>query len=462
MSNKRKSHTNAYYVGNSYGKSPKRGRHASVSKREFSKDSPLDKKVVSIPRSNGDLVLTRRTFLYGALGAGVLAGAGVAAKHFSDEKAAETTIETLSVPTTAVTESTSLAEQEFSNQLILSAELSLPYGTLIWSNSDNCAALLIPTSTGSPLTQVGYLNLESGYWYTVLTQAVGLSEGFEIYDVRASSAGLIWTEVDILEGIWRIYLAKLTDGNLDTPSIIDTGDADWETPSIAICGNRAFWQVMPKTTGTKTSESSQIKTCTIGNTAPSVVLESKRRMATALYALDQAIVATPRADSSSVYYQLTLINATTLEIDDSVTLPQSMKPLEAGYGNCGFTFSFEGIYSYGDGISNLGTYTPSSTVLNSDYDNARWFHFSRTPSAPPCWCGNYFVVKSTKSVVCCDLSDNTYFYFSVASGAADYGDYLGSTGCRKRIVTFTSVNDTPINGSATTYTQARIWSTYDA
>ena len=34
------------------------------------------------------------------------------------------------------------------------------------------------------------------------------------------------------------------------------------------------------------------------------------------------------------------------------------KPLEAGYGNTGFMFSFDAGYQYGGGIASIGTYTP--------------------------------------------------------------------------------------------------------
>ena len=34
-----------------------------------------------------------------------------------------------------------------------------------------------------------------------------------------------------------------------------------------------------------------------------------------------------------------------------------MKPLEAGYGNTGFMFSFDAGYQYGGGIASIGTYT---------------------------------------------------------------------------------------------------------
>ena len=41
---------------------------------------------------------------------------------------------------------------------------------------------------------------------TIIEHAVGEAEGFEIYDVRANSAGVVWTEADILDNLWRCLL----------------------------------------------------------------------------------------------------------------------------------------------------------------------------------------------------------------------------------------------------------------
>ena len=419
---------------------------------------PLDKEAFSVKTGNGDIVLTRRNLLFGALGVGVLAAAGVGAKTITDNAKAQDEVAVLKVSKADVTESTSMTDMGYQNQLYLSGSAKLPYGTLIWASNDDYAALLIPTQQGQPLTQIGLLRLSSGYWFTILEQALGLEQGFEVYDVRVSDQGIVWTEVDILQGVWRIYGAPLVDAVISNPLLLEEGDADWETPSIAICGLRAFWQVLPNLKGSKSREASTLRTCLVNSQSSlETVLESNGRMRTPIYALDDSIVVTPRANTEGVNYELTLVDAETLMVSDSVVLPQSMKPLEAGYGKNGFTFSFEGIYNYGDGISNLGTYTPKVDVRFANHSNVPWFHFNRTPSAPPCWCGDYFVVKSSKSVVCCNLEQNSYFIFDVESGCADYGDYLASTGVRQRIVTYTNINDNAINGSSETYCSARIW-----
>ena len=474
----------------------RRSKHSQPSSR-IGNNGFFDKNVATIPTSNGEILLTRRHFLYGALGAGALVAAGAGVKAYTSAKASESAISVLSVPQSAVTESTDLLEVENGGKMSLTAEISLPYGTLMWSTNDDVAALLLPTETGSPLTTVSILRLSSGYYFSVLNQAVSSAEGFEIYDVRASSEALVWTEENILEGVWRIYGATLSETSIGTPYLLDQGTSDWETPSIAICGKEAFWQVLPNTSGAQKSAESTLRCAPItsgtatGTTSTAasttaegtstrsnsqagtqadtssdaqaaaatnyeVVLSSTGRMCTPLYASDNQLTVTPRADASGVYYQLTTIDATTHEISDTLTLPQSMKPLEAGYGKTGFMFSFEGIYNYGDGIANLGTYAPKNDTRKRDYSAAPWFHFARTPSAPPCWCNNYLVVKSTRSVVGVDLTSDTYFLLDSVSGSDTYGDYLASTGNRNRILIYANINDETLSDNGK-YCSARIY-----
>ena len=473
----------------------KRGGKRTQPTSRMQGNSFLDKGVVTIPASNGDILLTRRHFLYGAAGVGMLAAAGAGAKAYTSAKAEQNAVTVLAVPKSAVTESTDLTEVENGGKMSLSAEIELPYGALMWATNDDVAALLLPTETGSPLATVSILRLTSGYYFSIINQAVGAAEGFEIYDVRASAEGVVWTEVNILEGVWRIYGAPLADASLGTPRLLDQDTDDWETPSLAICGKEAFWQVLPNAQGPKKTSASTLRCALVtgaasgansssatagasgasasasgtsaansdnatsnsaSTSAYEVVLSSQGRMCTPLYASDDEITVTPRAQTSGVYYQLTVINANTHEIKETMVLPQSMKPLEAGYGETGFMFSFEGIYSYGDGIANLGTYAPKTDARGADYSAATWFHFARTPSAPPCWCGNYLMVKSTRSVVGVDLASDTYFLLNSISGSDTYGDYLASTGSRKRILVFSNVNDNATS-SSNKYCCARIF-----
>lgn len=408
---------------------------------------------------NGSVLLTRRHFLLGALGVGAIAavGGGASVVIGQMQNDASDDLAVLEVPESSVVTSDSCAEVDASERMALVGNFELPYGTLVWANDEGIAACLLPTEQSNPIAQVGLLALDSGTCSTVLEQAVGTAEGFEIYDVRATSTGLVWTEADILDGTWRIYTATSDGASIGEPALADEGDAEWQTPTIAAVGSRAFWQVLPKPDGKKSKESSVLKRAAMGSSNAEVVYTSKGRMATPPYALADSLVITPRTDTSSIHYQLTRIDAATNDVLDSMALPASMRPLEAGYGKTGFMFSFDAIYSYGGGIANLGTYAPATAVADGGYSNAPWFRFSRTPTAAPAWCGSYFMVKSTSSVCGIDLASNEYFSFSVENGADDYGEYLASTGTSDTVVTFTNVDDNPVNGDARKCCVVKVW-----
>ena len=367
---------------------------------------------IHVPTPNGgEVLLTRRHFLFGAIGVTALAAAGGAASVVlkqREEAAGNVTV--LEVPASAVTAlNTSASESAFtlvedaSARMGLSVRAELPYGSLVWASGDDVAACLLPTEEAKPLAQVGLLSLGSGNLSTVLERAVGQEEGFEIYDVRATASGLVWTEADILDGLWRVYTARLADGVAGDPHLVDEGDGQWETPTIAAAGAYAFWQVLPKVDGDYSAEDSLVKRASLGSGDVDTVYTSHGRPCTPPYALADSVVITPRADTAGTYYQLTHLDAASGNVLDTMVLPRSMRPLEAGYGDNGFSFSFDAWYNYGDGISQIGTYTPASRVTDGNYSDAPWFSFSLAPTAAPAWCGGCFIVKSKRTVCGIDL-----------------------------------------------------------
>lgn len=446
------------------GTGPSFGRRApSARKTGAAGASALDKEVASIPFKGESILLTRRHFLYGILGAGALAavGGGASAIVGQLQAAEDDELSVLTVPTDAMTTSDALSQVSSDSCMGLVGNFELPYGTLVWASGDEVAACLVPTEGANPLTQVAVLFLSTGSYPFVLEQAVGIDEGFEIYDVRATSLGLVWTEADILDGVWRIYTATLNGAELGEPVLVDEGDREWETPTIAAAGSVAFWQVLPRLDGSHTAEQSLLKRAVMGSFEVSVAYSSTGRMSTPPYALADSVVITPRTEGSSVHHQLTRIDAESGAVLDTLVLPQSMKPLEAGYGETGFTFSFDVIYNYGGGIANLGTYAPMSADASSNYSAAPWFQFARTPSAAPAWCGPYFMVKSTMAVCGVDMASGTYFAFDVQSGSDDYGEYLASTGMNGLVVTYSNIDDKPIDGEARKCCSVRVWTPLD-
>lgn len=414
------------------------------------------------------VLLTRRHFMYGAAGVAAVAalgGVGVAVEMTSEE---DTGISTLTVgdDATFTTEDCEYIE-DANTAMVLTAYKELPYGTLVWASDDVYAVCLVPTEAAKPLTQVGMLSLTSGSFNILLTNAVGEDEGFEIYDVRGCSTGLVWAEADILDGVWRIYTATTDGASMGTPVLVEEGGIDWEMPMLACTANYAWWQILPRLDGEMKYENSLLKRARYGSGTVEEVYRSNGRMSTPPYSMDDSIVFVPRVDTSGTYYQLTRMNEAA-EVVDALILPQSMRPYEAGYGKNGFSFAFDGIYNYGGGISNLGTYTPASPVpasgpdftgaLGADaYGKPAWFRFPRTPFASPAWCGNWFMVKSTTAVAGIDLENRRYFTLETKSGCDNYGDYLASMGMRKRIVTYTNIDHTSLEGETQTCCLVRVW-----
>ena len=421
--------------------------------------------------ANGQLLITRRHFLYGAIGVGAVAaiGAGAFALNATHDDGGPSAsvsggggnVVALDVPESAlVTLNDFEALEEPSSRIDLIGSYDLKYGTLIWVNDDDVAACLLPTEKGSPLAQIGLLHLGSGNLAKVRTKAVGSKERFEIYDVRATSYGLIWTEANVLGGMWRVYAAKLSSDDMGEPQLLEEGDTTYDTPMLAVSGQRAFWQVQPKTPN-DAGLTTRLMGVTFGNDDIACVFESARRAATPPYGGDNTIVISPRIDKPSVFYQLTAINAETGEIIDRMTMPQSMRPLEAGYGPTGFMFSLPDIYDNGTAISNLGTYTPRSMPEDGDYCAAQWFGFARTPTAAPAWCDDLLIVKSSYSVCGVDLAAGNYFAIDVDNGTDNYGDYLASSGNHPTFVTYSNIDHQPVNEKAIHACRVKIWSPHE-
>lgn len=433
-------------------------QNAKTHKRESSSNSASSG--IHIPTANGEILLTRRHFLFGALGIGAVAAIGGGASYFikKKEEEAANAVPILKVPTSAVTEDSAFALNEdplaYMSQ---SGRFELPYGTLVWANGDDVAACLIPNDEAKPLSKVALLSLASGNLSTVLEQAVGQNEGFDVYDVRATASGMIWLEADILDGIWRVYTATSDGASIGTPRLVDEGDSEWETPSISAVGKYAFWQVLPKIGGLFSTEDSLVKRAVMGSGDAETVYTSHGRLCTAPYGLSDSVVITPRAETTGTYYQLTLLDAASGDVRDSMVLPVSMRPLEAAYGDTGFMFSFDAIYNYGDGIANLGTYAPLSKVNDGNYSNAPWFRFGQSPTAAPSWCGQYLMVKSKSFVYGINLKTSERFTIKPESGSDTYGEYLASTGSNDTVVTFANIDDKPINGEAKKYCVVSTW-----
>jgi len=408
--------------------------------------------------SSGILV-SRRKFLYGAVGAGAAVAVVAGGAYMASRSDSSNEVEYLEVPESNVTTQEDLtAVEDYTERLSQIGEHDLTYGTLLWASGDTLAACLLPTEFGSPLTQIGILMLESGYMETVLEEAVGADEHYEIYDVRATEKGLVWTEANIMAGTWRIYTATLDGVTMGDPMLVDEGDATYDTPTLAVSDSYAFWQVLPKLPNDDALPSYVMRS-KMGASKVEKFFESARRMCCAPYATDNALVICPRLDMGTVYYQMTCLDAKSGKLLDACTLPSGMAPTSVAYGETGFAFTFDSIYNYGEGIANLGTYTPM-TKPDGDYSAIPWFSFARTPLTTPAWASGKLIVKSTRPVCSVDLKEREYAVIDVEDGTDTYGEFLASIGVNKTFVTYSNIDHTPVEGDHIHACRVKIWQPY--
>lgn len=389
-----------------------------------------------------EVLLTRRNLLIGAGVVGGLAAVGGISSVASNALSPNTDIETLSVPQDAVTELATLNEVPYGDYVKLSISKRLPYGSLVWADNDTVAACLCPTEKTQPLNTIRLFYFASANLVEVLKKPQGFDEGFDIYDVRCSTDGVIWTECNIYENSWRIYTAQLDNAQLTNILKVDEGDFEWITPSIAAAGNAAFWQVAPEPNGQFAKEKAELRAVHFGESTYQQVCEALQSFACRIVSTSDGIVTAPRLNSSTRYYQLTKIKASDFSVADQLVLPHGMTPCNIGYGKSGFAFAFDNIYNYGEGIANLGTYTPMKAVTPYEYEGIPWFRFGRTPSATPAWCDEWFVVKSARAICGVHFASNNFFMIDIPNDTDSYGEYLVSAGSCNRIVGLSQITST--------------------
>ena len=408
----------------------------------------FDEDGLHIPTGNSEILLSRRQLLFGAAGLAGIAAVGGAATAIGGMSEDGDAIDSLAVAESDVFTLDDCAEVPMKDVMTLLGEYKLPYGSLVWAGCDTVAACLKPTDKASPLVTASLLSLTGGYEGTVLSAADGQDEGYEIYDMRASDEGAIWTEANILTGDWRVFVALISSMELQEHHLVDEGNAGTEMPTLAAIGTNAFWQVIPVEPPADDEDADEgetnVRMVAFGKPKDvKTIFTAPGRCATAIAPAntEQGVVITRRHPEAQSRRQMMLIGQDGAELD-SITFPSRMVPMEACYGASGFAFSFESIYNYGDGIANLGTYTPQAKPDTGQYSHRSWFRFARTPSMPPSWCDGWLMVKSTSAVVGIDLQSKRYTIFPTDNNAETYGDCLASIGDNGTVVLFTNIDRT--------------------
>ena len=136
----------------------------------------------------GQTLITRRRLLFGAAGLGAAAAIGVGAFAMNAPRGEEEAtagvsgdgdapVVSLEVPESSlITLNDFEALEDYRNRVTLEGSYDLKYGTLVWADDDDVATCLIPTDKGSPLAQIGLLDLKSGNVTRVRSKAVGAEE----------------------------------------------------------------------------------------------------------------------------------------------------------------------------------------------------------------------------------------------------------------------------------------------
>ena len=426
------------------------------------------------PRHSTSTPISRRAFLHGTAGAAAIAAVSVAASlagcsdpepdaDFGTHDAIANgplsgirDADPLEVSANSVvtTDDCELLEDTEANVEMI-RRVSLPYGTMIWSSDDKVAACLLPSESSSPLASIGLLPLQNGDVQTVIETAVGSDEGFEIYDVRANSAGIVWAEADILSGRWRVYSAALRDGSTlsGAPALQDEGNSAWHVPSLAVSGSYAIWKTSPKEESDADGMPGKIMRARFGadGSDADYLIETDMLTPHGIAAAAEGVVLSVTVDSAKGSHGLVALDADSGDVTETLVLPSPIDPTFFAYGDTGFAFAFEDIYDNDGGIANLGTYTGIGDR------SEEWFRFDRTPVEAPAWASGWFIVKSSSVVTGIDLSSRRYFAIEPENATQGYGEYLATEGSGDLFVTYSNIDYSPINGDHIRECNVRVW-----
>lgn len=256
-----------------------------------------------------------------------------------------------------------------------------------------------------------------------------------IYDVRCSDSVYAWSELNILTHEWALYAAAFSGGALaGSVTSLWSADAEYDPPTFAVTGSSVIWQVMPSTSGSKTTEHSFCYLWKVGESSAQAVVESPGRFATEPAPSGSTVTLVPRVNADQgTYYGIT---AYSLDDDlstqvDQLVLPASVRPLNAVRIGDSFAFSIEASYSSGGLLGTMGTYIGTS--------EGPFIMLSREPSAGVVGRDGRYVIKSRSSYFVADTKEKTYAVLGATNRCIDYGEYPARYGESDTFVTFATV-----------------------
>lgn len=314
---------------------------------------------------------------------------------------------------------------------------SLPLGTVLHVGEGTYVPATRAGASATPMVRACALSTQSGQLSEVVPKPIGKGSNLVIYDVRCSDSVFAWVELDLMDHSWSLYASGFSNGALNgSASTLWQADSDYDPPLFACTGSTVIWQVMPSTSGSKTSEHSTCYLWHSGDSSAKAAVDSPGRFATAPAVSGGAVTLTPRvrADEGTFYG----ITAYSLDNDmaqtvDQLVMPEGVKPFHAVRINNRFAFSVEASYSSGGLLAGMGTYVGTGS--------GPFVVLSREPAAEMAGKGDKLIIKSRASYFVIDMSASTYSVLAAANRCIDYGEYPAREGETDTFVTYAAVKD---------------------
>lgn len=386
----------------------------------------------------------RRTFLKGALALGGVAavagavggtaatlggcsrgaGEGVAEPTYVDDGSQTSVLDTY----TYVEEPPGLTE---------AGHWTVPLGTVLHPSQGTWIAATCTGEANVPPVKAAAFSLASGTLEDVVPKPVSKGANQVILDARCSDSVYAWCETDVVTGVWTLYAAPFADGRLtQNPTELWKADGEWDTPLFAVAGDRVIYQVMPRASGSKSTEASVCYVWRKGAQKAVAAITSHGRFATEPAVSEDTVTLTPRVrEEEGVYYGIYAyrLSDDLSQVVDSMVLPQSVKPMSAVRMGEDFVFQVEANYDSGGLLGNMGTYLGKS--------GGPFVAVSREPSTPAAGKYPVVLVKSRSSYVDADLATERYGVVPALDHSVDYGEYPARIGTCDTFVSFTTVKD---------------------
>lgn len=314
---------------------------------------------------------------------------------------------------------------------------TIPLGCVLHEAEGEWVPVSRSGATASPMVRACAFSVKSGKLSDVVTKPVTDSATNVIYDVRCSDSVYAWVELDYLTHAWTLYGSGFSAGSLTgSTTTLWQADANYDPPSFACTGNSVIWQVMPATSGDKTTEHSFCYLWSVGGANAQSVVESPGRFATAptVSPKDGTVTLTPRVRADEgVFYGITAYSLgdgmrTTV---DQLVMPQTVRPFRAVRIGDRFCFSVEANYGSGGLFGNMGTYIGPS--------GGPFITLVREPAAGVAGKDGVYVIKSTASYFVVDTKNSKYTILAAANRCLSYGEFPARVGSVDDFVTFATV-----------------------